>query len=312
MTELTTVIPVHNGERFIGETLHSVAQQVRKPDRLIVLDNCSTDSTRQVVEAFRGLNCQWQQNERNLGLFGNLNRALTFADQTQYLHLLHADDLLKPAFYERSLAALRSQPGRSLSVCPVEFIDESSESVQMPVRMAPALGRGTSNVGVRQFVAARVELRPIYFPGVLLKTAGQASPCWFRTDMPQLADHVFWANWAMHCSSVVTFPEALARYRIHAGSDTQRNIADLQAWVLDEWKAIELIAPLLGEVGFPRWLRRQKLKCLYAARSQVKINAIKHRTPEFAAETRCAVLPITGVVPWALAKCAVWIRSMRR
>src|ERR1044071_1146080 len=102
MQTLTTIIPVFNGERFIVETLKSVARQTRKPDRVIVLDNCSTDSTPQLVAGFSGLRCEWIQNQRNLGLFGNLNRALQFADQTTFLHLLHADDLILPEFYERS------------------------------------------------------------------------------------------------------------------------------------------------------------------------------------------------------------------
>src|SRR5689334_20090773 len=50
VTTLTTIIPVFNGEKHLAATLQSVAAQTRRPDRLIVLDNCSTDGTRRVVE----------------------------------------------------------------------------------------------------------------------------------------------------------------------------------------------------------------------------------------------------------------------
>mgnify|MGYP002836400680 FL=1 len=45
MSRLVTVIPVYNGERFLQATLESVAAQTRRPDRVIIQDNCSTDGT---------------------------------------------------------------------------------------------------------------------------------------------------------------------------------------------------------------------------------------------------------------------------
>src|ERR1051326_2358129 len=51
-SSIITVIPVYNGEKFIRATLESVAAQTVKPDRLIVLDNCSTDGTAKIVQEF--------------------------------------------------------------------------------------------------------------------------------------------------------------------------------------------------------------------------------------------------------------------
>jgi glycosyltransferase involved in cell wall biosynthesis len=52
MSQLVTVIPVYNGERFLEATLESVANQTRRPDRVIIPDNCSTDGTRRIALAF--------------------------------------------------------------------------------------------------------------------------------------------------------------------------------------------------------------------------------------------------------------------
>ena len=73
---VTTIIPVHNGEKFLRATLQSVADQTRRPDRLIVVDNCSTDGTEKIVREFTAMKCEWFRNPTNLGLFGNMNRAL--------------------------------------------------------------------------------------------------------------------------------------------------------------------------------------------------------------------------------------------
>ena len=117
---IITAIPVFNGEPFILQTLASVARQTLRPDRVVVLDNCSTDRTEEIVKNFTGIKCEFIRNEKNLGLFGNLNRCLELAPETEFLHLLHADDLIKPEFYAvmtESLAMSRSSLQPSTRPC---------------------------------------------------------------------------------------------------------------------------------------------------------------------------------------------------
>lgn len=98
MPVVATVIPVFNGEKYIEKTLDSLASQTRRPDVVIVLDNCSTDRTRDIIREYGKLNVRLIQNEKNLGLFGNMNRAIEFAAETDYLHILTADDIVLPHF----------------------------------------------------------------------------------------------------------------------------------------------------------------------------------------------------------------------
>ena len=82
-----------------------------RPDRVLVLDNCSTDRTEEIVRNFKDLACEFIRNPTNLGLFGNLNRCLEFAAETEFLHILHADDAIAPRFYEVMTGALADCAG---------------------------------------------------------------------------------------------------------------------------------------------------------------------------------------------------------
>ena len=62
---ITTTIPVKNGQQFILQTLESLAAQTLKPDRVIVLDNLSTDSTPQIVQSFKGLPVEFVRNDKD-------------------------------------------------------------------------------------------------------------------------------------------------------------------------------------------------------------------------------------------------------
>ena len=52
MSRLVTVIPVYNGEPFLKATLQSVVAQTRRPDCVIIQDNCSTDGTAAIAREF--------------------------------------------------------------------------------------------------------------------------------------------------------------------------------------------------------------------------------------------------------------------
>ena len=46
------VIPAHNEANFISQTLQSLADQSLKPQKIVVVDDSSTDNTSEIVEGF--------------------------------------------------------------------------------------------------------------------------------------------------------------------------------------------------------------------------------------------------------------------
>jgi glycosyltransferase involved in cell wall biosynthesis len=306
MSFLTTVIPVYNGAKYLLPTLQSVASQTRPTDRLIILDNCSTDNTAQVVRDFRSLACEWRQNERNLGLFGNLNRALTFATETDCLHLLTADDLIKPFFYERLMSRLDNCRGRVLAYTPYETIDHEGRLLFSPPTTEGAPER---NLSCHEFLTAQSELRTALVPAIVIRTERQPIPCAFRPELAIVADSVFYAELATHCARILEYPEVLSQYRRHPTSTTDHKLHELKSWCLDEWTAMNLILDWIKEPSPQHWLRRQKLLCLFAARSRVKMKLVEHRAPEFARSIAAATRQITGTSRWCFGSLAVAIRD---
>lgn len=303
MATLITAIPVYNGERFIAATLACLAAQTRKPDRLVILDNGSTDRTKEMVAAAAGLQPEYRLNERNLGMFGNMNRALDLAPETDYLHVLHADDLIKPSFYQELELLLAKMPGRGLAYAQSDFIDEMGA----PSRLGHRHRTDFENCqDVDSFLRVRAELQPIVCPAVLLKTGREQAPVHFREDMPQLADLVFWAEWAHATGNVANHPDVLAHYRVHSQSGTAANATNLQSFVLDEWRAMQLIEPLRCRNHTPSRWRQEKLRLIFAARSLVKASGAE---PMQARLIRQAALRHTGWLPVQLAKFLVGLRN---
>lgn len=302
--KIITTIPVFNGEAFIAQTLESVARQTLRPDRVVVLDNGSTDRTEEIVRGFREIPCEFIRNPRNLGLFGNMNRCLDFAAETEHLHILHADDLIAPRFYEVMTSALADCKNFGLAWCLDERIDESGKHLSFS-------GRADGRIEVVErdvFLKKKAELGNQAFCATLLKTSGQAAPAKFREDFPIMGDTVFWAAFGAQCKKIVHVYQALGQYRWHGGNETVFHAPGLQPLILDEWRTMEMNEALRGQK--PGWLRWLKLKGLFAVRSGIKAKRIRQNgDAAYSVEVSAAARAITGWPLWLAGKALVELRD---
>lgn len=303
-SKILTVIPVFNGEAFLAQTLESVARQTLRPDRVVVLDNCSTDRTPEIVKNFTGIRCEFVRNEKNLGLFGNLNRSLDFSPETEYLQILHADDTIGPEFYAVMTRALADCAGRGLAWSLDERIDENNCHLSFS---GPADGK-IEVLDKDVFLRRKAELGNQSFCAVLLKSAGLPAPCRFREDFPILGDTIFWAAYGAQCEKIVHVRRALAQYRWHGSNQTVFLAPGLQPLIFDEWRTMETNELLRGK-GWS-WSRKLKLKGLFAVRSGIKAKRVRQNgNPQYSREIARAARGITGWPLWLAGKFLVELRD---
>ena len=77
--KISIAICTYNGEKFLQEQLDSFAMQTRLPDEVIVCDDCSKDSTREILTAFAEsaeFPVKLYFNEQNLGYLRNFTKAI--------------------------------------------------------------------------------------------------------------------------------------------------------------------------------------------------------------------------------------------
>lgn len=108
---ITVVIPAYNEEHSIGDTLQSVWKQTRRPDQVIVVDDCSTDGTGEVA---RRNGAQVVRTPVNTGKKGQaLNAGLAWAGGDIVI-TLDADTVLEAHAVEKLVAPF-SNPGIAAS-----------------------------------------------------------------------------------------------------------------------------------------------------------------------------------------------------
>src|SRR5690606_34001769 len=102
---VAVVIPVHDGEAFLAETLASVAAQTLPAAEVIVVDDGSTDRSAAVARAAGARVLQ----QANAGPGAARNRGAA-ASTSELIAFLDADDLFEPDKLARQVAALASAP----------------------------------------------------------------------------------------------------------------------------------------------------------------------------------------------------------
>ena len=99
------LIPVYNGEKFIGETIEScLAQSIIGDIEIIVIDDCSKDTSFEIIKRFETIspNITATKNEKNIGINKTINKATLMA-KGKYILFLGHDDMLKPIHVETIL-----------------------------------------------------------------------------------------------------------------------------------------------------------------------------------------------------------------
>jgi hypothetical protein len=215
--------------------------------------------------------------------------------------------VLLPGFMERMTAALTDAPAPAFSYCLPEFIDKDGNQLDAKPSKPSA---ATYEVSANALLAQHSECDSLMLGGVLIKSLGQACPVAFRTDMPHAADCVFYSDLAKVCEQRVAVPEVLLQIRRHPFSMTKRNEENIQSWVLDEWEAIQHAFGLMQQQGLTRWLRRQKLRCMFAARSRVKMQQIADEKPDHARRIYESARPKVPWLHWQLGCVTVFFRDL--
>ncbi len=127
MIKLTVAMITYNREKYISKAIESVLNQTYKNFKFIILDNCSTDNTGDIIKNFNSPKINYIKNDKNIGFVGNLNKALDICD-TEYLIIVHDDDILKDDLLEKEINILEKDKDISLVGANRIYIDENGIS----------------------------------------------------------------------------------------------------------------------------------------------------------------------------------------
>jgi len=118
---VSIIMPSYNTASFIEETIQSVLNQTYTNWELIIVDDCSTDNTDEVLENIKDSRIRYFKNDKNSGAAVSRNKALREA-KGQWIAYLDSDDLWMPEKLEKQIHFMETN-GYAFSYTNYEEID---------------------------------------------------------------------------------------------------------------------------------------------------------------------------------------------
>jgi glycosyltransferase involved in cell wall biosynthesis len=113
----------YNGERFLRAAIESILNQTFCDFELIVIDDCSTDSSPRILREFKDDRLRIVSNEENLGIAATLNKGIAVA-RGEYIALQDHDDVSSPNRLECQVAFLDQHARVGMVGSSCNIIDE--------------------------------------------------------------------------------------------------------------------------------------------------------------------------------------------
>ncbi len=233
---VSAIIPNYNYAQYLRVAIDSVLAQTHRAIEIIVVDDGSTDSSREMLESYGDKIKAVFQN--NAGVSAARNRGIA-ESSGDFLAFLDPDDVWFPEKIEQQLAKFASDPNLGLVHVGIEHIDANSDSL------------GVLLCGTEGWVLEDILLvQPVIFgggsgflvPRRVIEEIGE-----FDTRMSTSAD------WDMFCRIAKNYRfgavrETLLHYRIHGGN-MHNNVGLMERDVILGYEKVFATAdPKLGKI----------------------------------------------------------------
>lgn len=124
--KVTVAVSTYNREKYINDCINSVLEQSYQDFELIIIDDGSTDNTRDVVQKYNDPRIKYYY-QNNSGQNSARNAGINYAS-ADYVALMDSDDVWHPEKLEKQVEILEENPDIGLVYCGTELIDKNGKS----------------------------------------------------------------------------------------------------------------------------------------------------------------------------------------
>ena len=210
-------IGAYNRKDYIRECLDSALGQSWPNREIIVVDDASTDGTREILQSY-GNAIQLILRDRNSGICPITRNQAAAAARGEYVALLDSDDVWHPDKLAKQVAFMESRPDVPLCHTLCEVIDERSQA--LGVRHGAGVVPETGWIFERLLDHCWITIST-----VMMRTSLFAEVGWFNPDAPYGylgEDHEFFLRVARR-HPIGLVPEVLAGFRKAGQGITAKN-----------------------------------------------------------------------------------------
>jgi len=235
MKQIAVVIPLYNHAAYIGDAIRSILAQTRAVDKIVIVDDGSTDDSAEIVRAFAEPRIELYT-QPNAGAHAALNRGIEKAVGCDYVAILNSDDVFARERISKCAALLDEMPSIDVVATRLRLIDSTGTEIALSDPRAKWFAaawsvRGSQldlveQLGVANFISSTSNLtgRRAYFLDHPFRHYRYAHDyffvlhCALRNRLAVLDDELF--SYRVHSQNTISVaPEKLVRELLEMNVD---------------------------------------------------------------------------------------------
>jgi len=200
-------MPVYNAEKYVHEAVDSLLKQTFTDFELLIFDDCSTDSSREIVLSFQDSRIRLINSPVNTGYVKHLNDGLIQA-RGHYIARMDADDIASPDRFSLQLHYLQQHADVAACGSWIEFIGSKQGLLKYPVD--------------HQDILTHLLLfgNAMAHPSVMLrKSVLTTSQLSYDASLEPAEDYDLWNRMAV-VGQLHNIPQVLLKYRVHEQNES--------------------------------------------------------------------------------------------
>lgn len=202
---VTVLMPVYNGERYLRESIESILNQTFKDFEFLIINDGSSDGSRDIIKSYNDERIRFVENERNLKLIETLNRGLDLA-RGKFIARMDCDDISLPDRLMEQVRFMEENPG--IGACGT-YVKIFRPWFKMTVRYP------TDPDGIKVRLLFRT---PFAHPTVMMRTdVVRKYRLYYNPDYLHGEDYEMWYRFNK-VFPLANVPKVLLNYRLHNSS----------------------------------------------------------------------------------------------
>lgn len=214
--KISIVTASYNYQDYIKETIQSVLDQTYSDWELIIVDDCSTDNSVDVIKSFSDDRIKLFINEKNLGLAETIKLGIENATG-EWIAFLESDDILREDYLEQKVNVLKQHKNLGLIFNDVELFGDNIKIKDIEKNIL----KKTEILKLKKY-PCNLFKEILYFNRILTFSSVMVNKeyllnCDFNTPTDKLLDWWLFIHFARKYE-MYYIPEKLTKWRIHKNS----------------------------------------------------------------------------------------------